>query len=141
MTEPTSTTTAAPHAAHGAGHVNPDDHHPHVVPMWLLTAVISVLIVLTVVTVVVAQVTPNVPIAMGIATVKGALVCLYFMHLRWDKPFNSLVFMISVGFLLLFLGFATFDTGQYQHSIDQSYTDAKMEELRKADGHGAGTGH
>jgi cytochrome c oxidase subunit 4 len=135
MTEPAKTADHAPEAPHAAaahGHVNPDDYHPHVVPIWLLTAVISVLIVLTVVTVAVALATPSVPIAMGIATVKGTLVCLYFMHLRWDKPFNAFVFLISVGLLVLFLSFAAFDTGQYQYQMDKSYSTNKMEELRKA---------
>jgi cytochrome c oxidase subunit 4 len=135
MTEPVvkSAETHAPNHpdGHGAAHVNPDDYHPHVVPVWLLGAVISVLIILTIVTVAVALATPSVPIAMGIATVKGTLVCLYFMHLRWDKPFNAFVFLISVGLLALFLSFACFDTGQYQYQIDKSYSQTKMEDLRK----------
>ena len=36
------------------------------------------------------------PLAIAIATVKGALVVLYFMHRRWDRPFNGVVFMIAI---------------------------------------------
>src|SRR4051812_22502859 len=75
--------------AHGAHH---GDYHVHVVPPWLLIAVFVGLLILTGVTVGVTVFdfgrTVNVWIALGVAVVKATLVALFFMHLRWDSPFN-----------------------------------------------------
>ena len=54
----------------------------------------------------------NIVIAMLIASVKAALVCLFFMHLRWDRPINTLVLIGSIFFVVLFLIITMFDTGQ-----------------------------
>ena len=43
----------------------------------------------------------NVWVGLAIATGKAVLVGLYYMHLRWDKPFNAFVFLGA--FLFLFL--------------------------------------
>lgn len=67
-------------------------------------AILVALLILTVVTVIVAGFdfgNFNVIVAMTIATVKGALVVLYFMHLRHDKMINSIIFLSA----LLFLSF------------------------------------
>ena len=56
----------------------------------------------------------NIWIGLAIATAKAVLVGLYYMHLRWDKPFNSLVFLGAIGFLMLFIGLALTDSAQYQ---------------------------
>ncbi len=55
---------------------------------------------------------------MGIATMKAALVALYFMHLRYDHPFHSLVFVAGLVFLTLFLALTLLDTLQYQPTIE-----------------------
>ena len=70
-------------------------------PLWLLAAVFAALLVLTCLTVAVAQVdlgNLNLYLAMAIATLKAALVVLFFMHLFWDRPFNAMMF---VGCLLV----------------------------------------
>jgi cytochrome c oxidase subunit 4 len=59
----------------------------------------------------------NIWIGLGIATIKAILVGLYFMHLRWDKPFNAFVFVSAFAFLALFIGFALMDTGHYQNIL------------------------
>ncbi len=59
----------------------------------------------------------NIWIGLAIATVKAILVGLYFMHLRWDKPFNAFVFVSAFAFLALFIGFALMDTAHYQEVI------------------------
>jgi len=59
----------------------------------------------------------NIWIGLGIATVKAILVGLYFMHLRWDKPFNAFVFVSAFAFLALFIGFALMDSAHYQDVI------------------------
>jgi len=56
----------------------------------------------------------NIWIGLAIATGKAVLVALYYMHLRWDKPFNAFVFLSAFFFLFLFIGFAMMDTAQYQ---------------------------
>ena len=59
----------------------------------------------------------NIWIGLAIATAKAVLVALYFMHLRWDKPFNAFVFLTAFAFLAIFVGIAMMDTGQYQDEI------------------------
>lgn len=63
----------------------------------------------------------NIWIGLAIATVKAALVALYFMHMRWDKPFNAVVFLGAIAFLGLFIGVAMLDTAQYQPELIPGY--------------------
>ena len=51
----------------------------------------------------------NIIIAMAIATTKATLVCLYFMHLKFDKKFHMIAFLSSLIFLGLFLTFTLLD--------------------------------
>lgn len=107
-------TTAHGHDAHG-------EHVGHVVPIWLLAVVLIVLLFLTWITVVVRYAIDlgpfNIWIAMAIATVKAALVCLYFMHLRWDRTFNAIVLVASLLFVMLFIGLALVDTHAYDQNV------------------------
>lgn len=110
--------TAAPHA-HGGGAVP-----IHVAPLWVLGVVFAALMILTVVTVLAIRVdlgALNIWIAMLIAAAKGALVALYFMHLRYDKPLNALVFIASLLFVAFFIGFALMDTAEYQPAMIENY--------------------
>ncbi len=59
----------------------------------------------------------NIWIGLAIATVKAVLVALYYMHLRWDKPFNTFVFLSSFLFLALFIGIAMMDSAEYQPTM------------------------
>ena len=59
----------------------------------------------------------NIWIGLAIATAKAVLVALYYMHLRWDKPFNLLLFLVAIAFLMLFIGIAMMDTDAYQSSL------------------------
>ncbi|MCA8986075.1 MAG: c-type cytochrome [Planctomycetaceae bacterium] len=103
-----------------------DDHHgfAHVMSPAILLAVFGGLIVLTIVTVLLAGQEAlkgfDIIVALSIATVKAALVVLFFMHMIHDKPLNAIFFMFSFVFVALFLVFALSDTGQYQKSI-QNY--------------------
>jgi cytochrome c oxidase subunit 4 len=47
-------------------------------------------------------------VAIGIASIKGSLVALFFMHLRHDK-FNAVVFVLGLFFLAVFLIWTLFD--------------------------------
>lgn len=99
---------------------NSDTHLGHVLPLSLLLKVFIALVGLTVLTVITGQMElfgMDLAIAMVIATVKASLVCLIFMHLKWDKPFHGMIFLFSVMIVGLFLAFLTLDTGQYQDDI------------------------
>ncbi len=97
--------------------------HPefgHMTGPTLLLVILTALLFLTWLTVAVSYFDlggMNVVVAMGVATVKATLVSLYFMHLRWDKPFNAVIFVGSLFFLGLFLAFALLDTGEYSDRI------------------------
>jgi hypothetical protein len=46
----------------------------------------------------------------------GTLVVLFFMHLRYDRLFHSVIFVSALLAASLFVGFTLMDTGQYQHT-------------------------
>ncbi len=99
------------------------DYHdgPHVVSLWVLFGVFAALIVLTVLTVAVTYVDlgdANIWVALGVAFVKAVLVGLYFMHLYWDNPFNSIILIIALLFLAVFIGAAMTDSVQYNPNLD-----------------------
>src|SRR3989338_7939150 len=67
----------------------------------------AALLVLTVLTVSVSYYNfgvMNIVVAMGVATVKGTLVCLYFMHLKYVNRVNQVVFISAFVFLAIFIG-------------------------------------
>ena len=66
----------------------------------------------------------NIWVGLGIATGKAVLVALYYMHLRWDKPFNAFVFLLAFAFLGIFIGIAMMDSGQYQQVIIPDFATA-----------------
>ena len=99
-----------------------DHGFAHPVPVSLLLKVFFALIALTILTVITAGQLPRpfgIWVAMGIATVKAALVVLFFMHMWWEKPFNIVAFLSSLLFVTLFIGLTLMDTGHYQDNIDQ----------------------
>lgn len=92
----------------------------HVMPASLLLAVFGALMVLTALTVAVSYFdfgAVNLLVALGVATVKATLVALYFMHLRYDKPFNAVIFVIGIAFLGLFLMITMLDTIEYHPEV------------------------
>jgi cytochrome c oxidase subunit IV len=99
----------------------------HVVPVRTLLGVLAVLLVLTIATVAITLVDfgpLNIVFAMGIAFVKGTLVLLYFMHLRWDRPFHAIVIVSAVAFVTLFIGFTLLDALQYYPDLIPGYAPA-----------------
>lgn len=115
------------HGEHGHGEHGHGEHGHgavHVLPLKVLFGTWGTLMVLTVLTVAVAKMpifdfgaSPNLLIAMVIATVKATLVCLYFMHLRYDKMFHSVVFISAILLAALFVSFALMDSNQYQTDV------------------------
>ncbi len=53
---------------------------------------------------------------MFIAVIKATLVVLFFMHLKYDKVFHSVIFVSAILAAALFVGFTMMDSGQYQQS-------------------------
>ncbi len=95
------------HNPHGVGHL---------VPVRVLAITASALLVLTVVTVWIASFefgNLNIWIALAIAVAKGSLVVMFFMHLKYDRPFNALIFCASLAFVALFISFSLTDTKEY----------------------------
>ena len=75
----------------------------------------------------------NIWLAMIIATIKATLVCMYFMHLRYDRSFNAIVLVVSIAFVMLFLSLAVLDTVSYHAELyptDSSEYAPKIEEAR-----------
>jgi cytochrome c oxidase subunit 4 len=64
----------------------------------------------------------NLWLAMGIATLKVGLVVLYFMHLRYDRPINAIIFLGTLLFVFLFVGLALMDTMAYQPELIPGYS-------------------
>ena len=99
------------------------ESHVHVVSVKLLTIIFIILMVLTAITYAVTAVDlgyqGNLIVAVAIAVIKAFLVCLYFMHLRWDNPFNTICLLTAILFVGLFIVVASLDTGQYKHLRDQ----------------------
>jgi cytochrome c oxidase subunit IV len=119
-------TSHAHGASHGYGH---EGEHGvgHIVSPKILFATAAALLVLTVITVLAGKLDfsqvdlneLNIFVALAIAVVKATLVCLFFMHLRWDRPFNAFVLVASLSLVALFIGFAMTDTSEYKPDVIQ----------------------
>jgi cytochrome c oxidase subunit 4 len=104
-----------------SGH-NAEETLGHVVDVRVLLAVFAALVVLAAITVAVSYFNfgaLNLLVAMGVATIKAALVALYFMHLRYDSRFNAFIFCVGVAFLGLFLVITMLDTIEYYPYVQQ----------------------
>lgn len=103
-----------------------DDHHDehhgisHVASVKVLLGTGGSLLFLTVVTVLATKVdfgsSMNLALAMFIAVIKATLVILFFMHLKYDKIFHTVIFMSAILAAALFVGFTLMDSGQYQET-------------------------
>ncbi len=103
-------------------HSGHDEHHglSHVATIKVLCATGGTLLMLTLLTVAATKIdfgaNINLAIAMVIAVTKATLVVLFFMHLRYDRLFHSVVFVSAILAASLFVGFTLMDTGQYQQT-------------------------
>lgn len=96
------------------------DYHPHVVPVPLLLGIFGLLLFLTFVTVAVTYIDLgplNIVIALGIAVIKAGVVAMYFMHLRYDRPFHGVILIASLLFVAVFIGMALLDSKTYQPNL------------------------
>lgn len=96
-------------ASHGHGHGHADEH----VSLKGYFAVFMALMVLLVVTVVAGYYDLgkwNLAVAMAIATIKGSLIVLYFMHVKYSVRWVALFFLgslyvLGLGALILFMDY------------------------------------
>ena len=116
-----------PHGFHEEG------HHGHVIVPWqILLGVLLALLAFTVLTVFQAQFEKyaahewgwqipgwvNVVLAMGIACIKGTLVVMYFMQLRYDKGLNVILLLFTLFAVWLFIMFTAIDLNNRGHITD-----------------------
>lgn len=93
----------------------PNEHSPHhVTPMSIYIKVAAALYIFTILTVVAhyfehALGPMAAPVALLIATIKAALVMLYFMGLKYDNNQNRVIFGCGFFFLLLLYFFTVLD--------------------------------
>ena len=100
--------TTEHHDSHAAG------HHLHGGPK-VYGIVLAVLLTLTLITIGASKIdfgspSANVIIALIIATIKAMIVALWFMHLKYDKPVNGMIFASTLFFLALFFAYPYIDT-------------------------------
>lgn len=84
----------------------------HISPVRLYWVVFGALLVFTGLTYAVsfADLGPAaLPVAMLVACIKASLVCVFFMHLKYDERFNVLVFLSSFFFMGVFFAFTMMD--------------------------------
>jgi cytochrome c oxidase subunit 4 len=63
----------------------------------------------------------NLVAALSIALIKASFVALYFMHLRWDRPFNAVVLITSLALVMLFVGMSLLDSLDYRPDLIPAY--------------------
>lgn len=112
-------------SSHGAaGH---DEGMGHAMEPKMLLGVWGTLMVFTVLTVWAAQQglgsQLSFTVAMVIATIKAGLVMSIFMHLWWDKRLNLFIFLGCFLFVMLFIGMALTDKGEYKPDEDRKIAD------------------
>lgn len=100
-----------------------DEHHglAHTASLKVLLGTGGSLLILTIITVLATRIDLgtnwNLALAMFIAVVKATLVVLFFMHLKYDKVFHSVIFVGAILAAALFVGYALLDSNQYQDTV------------------------
>lgn len=101
----------------------------HILPLRTYLAVAGALLVLTAMTVAVSYINLggwNAVMAVFIAAIKASLVALFFMHLKYDKKINAIIFLAAILFLAIFLSFTFFDIlsrGQIYTEVEKPIND------------------
>lgn len=79
----------------------------HIVPYWVYFAVLGSLLFLTLVTVLITRIelgALNTAAAMLIASMKGLIILLYFMHLKFDqKIYSIMVSLVALVFVAVII--------------------------------------
>lgn len=99
------------------------DHHEHITSFATMTWVFVLLLFFTALTfwtsrqhhltightVIEFGPTPHIVVALLIAIIKGGLVAMFFMHLKYDKPLNTVIVGATIFAVILFLGLTISD--------------------------------
>lgn len=78
----------------------------------LLLKVYTALIILTGITVAASVYYPGkigVAVAMVVTPLKAALILMYFMHLRYERPVFVIMFLVAIAILAVVMGLTFFD--------------------------------
>ncbi|MCA9705722.1 MAG: cytochrome C oxidase subunit IV family protein [Myxococcales bacterium] len=97
---------------HGKPLEDYDEVHEHISPLKTYMAVFGALLVLTGLTYAVSYMSlgpASLPVAMIVAVAKASLVCMYFMHLKYDDRYHVFVFLSTLIFVGIFFTFTIFD--------------------------------
>jgi cytochrome c oxidase subunit 4 len=98
------------HDTHAAAH-----HEDHIVPDGVQTLVWVALLILTAITVAASVWFPGrvgIGVAMVVTPVKAALILMFFMHLKYEKPVFRWMFLVAAVILATVMGLTFFD---YSH--------------------------
>jgi cytochrome c oxidase subunit 4 len=122
-----------PTIAHPVGHPqhklgNDEEHddgtlHIHAGDLKLYIGIFCALIFFTVLTVGVSYIhlgPLNLVVAIAIATVKASLVVTFFMHLKDDKRFITLMLLGGVFFIGIFFSYTMMDTDRRQNELNDA---------------------
>lgn len=110
-------------------------HEHHVMSIQTHIAVFGALLTMTVLTYAVSFLELEqfaLPVAMLVASIKALLVAGFFMHLRWDEKFNSVIFFSSFFFIGVFFAFTLLDLGgrgMVNEEEEHGFYDAEIEAL------------
>jgi cytochrome c oxidase subunit 4 len=88
------------------------EEHAHIVPYKTFMIIWIALLILTGVTVWVAQYNLgplNIWVALGIATLKSALVVAVFMHMKYESWLFKISLLSALAILAIFIGLTFFD--------------------------------
>ncbi|MCX4239852.1 cytochrome C oxidase subunit IV family protein [Paraliomyxa miuraensis] len=129
-----------------------EECHEHISPMKAYYAVFGALLVLTGLTYAVSYMSlgpASLPVAMVVAVAKASLVCMYFMHLKYDDRYHVFVFLSTIIFVGIFFTFTIFDLNSRTRLIEEQGTFFRNNYDREppptpepAEGHGEGAaGH
>lgn len=107
-------------------------HGHHITSTRTLVTVFASLVFLTILTVVTSRIHLgpfNVPLALAIAGLKGTLVVLFFMALKYDNRVNMLILSVGTLFVIVFLAFTLLDT-MYRGDLPNTQSGTIMEQQR-----------
>jgi len=105
----------------------------HITPFKTLLHVFIALVILTLLTVFTSRIhlgILHIPMAIGIAIAKAALVVSIFMGLKWDNKINAVVLSVGVAFVMIFLAFTLFDTA-FRGDLPSTVEGTIMEQERQ----------
>jgi cytochrome c oxidase subunit 4 len=99
--------------------------HEHVSPVSAYLKVLFALFFLTALTYAVSFASlgkASLPVAMLVAFFKAALVCMYFMHLRYDAKYHVFIFVSTLLFVGFFFTFTLFDLNVRDRLVEEQDT-------------------